>query len=250
MGIKFNISHPETSQQKVISVEDEHKVLHFYDKRMGAEVDGDALGDEYKGVIFKITGGNDKQGFPMMQGVLKTSRVRLLFSKGMPCYRERRKGMRKRKSVRGCIVGPDLAILNVMVVKKPAGLAPIEGLTDGEAITRKGPKRASKIRKFFSMEKKDDVRKYANRRDIMKRDDPEKVRYTKAPKIQRLITKRALQRKRFRKNSAIKKISANKELTKSYKEKMHEHKVAMKEKRHAEVAKKKKKTVKKTGGKK
>jgi small subunit ribosomal protein S6e len=32
---------------------------------MGQEIDGDVLGDEYKGYIFRITGGNDKQGFPM-----------------------------------------------------------------------------------------------------------------------------------------------------------------------------------------
>lgn len=38
----------------------------------------------------------------MKQGVLCNHRVRLLFKKGMSCYRERRKGMRKRKSVRGC----------------------------------------------------------------------------------------------------------------------------------------------------
>lgn len=49
-------------------------------------------------------GGNDKQGFPMKQGVLTPQRVRLLLSKGMSCYRERRDGERKRKSVRGCIV--------------------------------------------------------------------------------------------------------------------------------------------------
>ena len=33
---------------------------HFYDKRMGQEIDGEILGEEYKGYIFKITGGNDK----------------------------------------------------------------------------------------------------------------------------------------------------------------------------------------------
>lgn len=49
-------------------------------------------------------GGNDKQGFPMKQGVLTPQRVRLLLSKGQSCYRERRDGERKRKSVRGCIV--------------------------------------------------------------------------------------------------------------------------------------------------
>lgn len=34
----------------------------FYDQRMSAEVEGEKLGDEYKGYVFKITGGNDKEG--------------------------------------------------------------------------------------------------------------------------------------------------------------------------------------------
>lgn len=37
---------------------------------MGAEVEADPLGDEWKGYILRISGGNDKQGFPMKQGVL------------------------------------------------------------------------------------------------------------------------------------------------------------------------------------
>lgn len=40
----------------------------------------------------------------MKQGVLTPQRVRLLLSKGHSCYRERRDGERRRKSVRGCIV--------------------------------------------------------------------------------------------------------------------------------------------------
>ena len=32
----------------------------FFDKRMGTEVECDSLGEEFKGYIFKITGGNDK----------------------------------------------------------------------------------------------------------------------------------------------------------------------------------------------
>merc|ERR1719429_1033729 len=35
----------------------------------------------------RITGGNDKQGFPMKQGVLTNGRVRLLLNKGTTCYR-------------------------------------------------------------------------------------------------------------------------------------------------------------------
>lgn len=37
-----------------------------------------------------ITGGNDKQGFPMKQGVLCNHRVRLLLADGSSCYRARR----------------------------------------------------------------------------------------------------------------------------------------------------------------
>ena len=46
----------------------------------------------------------------MMQGVLTNTRVRLLFKKGMPNYKERRSGVRKRKSVRGCIVDSQLRL--------------------------------------------------------------------------------------------------------------------------------------------
>lgn len=52
---------------------DEHKLRIFYEKRMGAEVEADQLGDEWKGYILRVAGGNDKQGFPMKQGVLTNS---------------------------------------------------------------------------------------------------------------------------------------------------------------------------------
>lgn len=114
---------------------------------MAADVKVDGLGDEFKGYVFKITGGNDKQGFPMKQGVLEAKRVRLLLSKGHSCYRARRTGERKRKSVRGCIVGSDIAALSLVVVKQ--GEADIPGLTDKQIPKRLGPKRASNIRKMF-----------------------------------------------------------------------------------------------------
>lgn len=71
-----------------------------------------------QGYILRITGGNDKQGFPMKQGVLTNGRVRLLLSKGHSCYRSRRDGERKRKSVRGCIVDANLSALALIIVKK------------------------------------------------------------------------------------------------------------------------------------
>ena len=41
----------------------------FYDKKMGEEIDGGLLGEQYNGYVFKITGGQDMQGFAMIQGV-------------------------------------------------------------------------------------------------------------------------------------------------------------------------------------
>ena len=116
--MKINIANPATAQQKMIEVDDEKKLRAFYEKRMSEEVSGDSLGDEYKGYIFRISGGNDQQGFPMKQGVATQKRVKLLLKAGLSCYRPRRTGERKRKSVRGCIVGADLAVLNLVIVKQ------------------------------------------------------------------------------------------------------------------------------------
>jgi len=189
--MKINIAYPVTGLQKTIEIEEERQLRQFYDKRISHEIIGDDISDDFKGYVFRISGGNDKQGFPMKQGVLVNTRVRLLLDKNHSCYRTRRRGERKRKSVRGCIVGADLSVLNLVVVKK--GEVDIPGLTDGVKPRRLGPKRANKIRKLFNLEKTDDVRQFVIRRQINK--DGKKP-YTKAPKIQRLITPQRIQRKR------------------------------------------------------
>ena len=38
----------------------------FYDKRMSQEVMADALGDEFKGYVLRITGGNDVRARPLV----------------------------------------------------------------------------------------------------------------------------------------------------------------------------------------
>ncbi|NXD74090.1 RS6 protein, partial [Eolophus roseicapillus] len=162
----LNISFPATGCQKLIEVDDERKLRTFYEKRMATEVAADSLGEEWKGYVVRISGGNDKQGFPMKQGVLTHGRVRLLLSKGHSCYRPRRTGERKRKSVRGCIVDANLSVLNLVIVKK--GEKDIPGLTDTTVPRRLGPKRASKIRKLFNLSKEDDVRQYVVRKPLNK----------------------------------------------------------------------------------
>ncbi|CAK7321247.1 40S ribosomal protein S6 [Vulpes lagopus] len=111
--MKLNISFPATGCRKLIEVDDEHKLHTFYEKRMATEVAADALGEEWKGYMVQISGGNDKQGFPMKQGVFTHGCVCLLLSKGHSCYRPRRTGERKCKSVWGCIVDANLSVLNL-----------------------------------------------------------------------------------------------------------------------------------------
>lgn len=210
--MKLNVSFPATGAQKTFEVMDDHKLRHFYEKRMGAEITADHLGDEWKGYVFKIAGGNDKQGFPMKQGVLTNTRVRLLLKKGHSCYRPRRTGERKRKSVRGCIVDQNLSALALIILKK--GEKEIPGVTDTTVPRRLGPKRASHIRKLYNLTKEDDVRQFVVKRPLPEKDG--KKARVKAPKIQRLITPVVLQRKRHRLAIKKRRVESRKEAAAEY----------------------------------
>jgi len=151
------------------------------------------LGDEFKGYVFKITGGFDKQGFAMKQGVLLNHRTRLLLDGRTGNYHPRKDGCRKRKSVRGCIVGADMSTINLIIVKR--GPADLPKLTDkgSDHPSTRGPKRANHIRKVWGLKKTDDVRPYVVRRKIEGKNG--KKDHFKSPKIQRLITPAVRHRK-------------------------------------------------------
>jgi len=231
--MKLNISYPATGCQKLVDIDDDNKLRSFYDKRIAQEVEGDVLGDDFRGYIFKISGGNDKQGFPMKQGVLTAGRVRILMREGVSCYRQRKRGERKKKSVRGCIVSAELSILNLVVVKK--GDNEIPGLTDTEKPRRLGPKRASSIRKLFNLTKEDDVRKFVIRREIAKEG---KKPYTKAPKIQRLVTPQRLQHRRQRVAIKKQRFEKSRQEAETYNTLLGERLKEAKEKRAERIAKK------------
>lgn len=184
--MKLNIAYPRNGTLKQVDVADEQlRKVNLTDYRLGNDVDGKIFGDEFKGYVFRLKGGSDKDGFPMVQGVLASSRVSLLIARGANGFNtfRGRGGERRRKSVRGCILAQDIAVVNVVVVK--VGEAPIEGVTDVSQPRRLGPKRANKIRKLFNLTREDDVRRFVVRRKVEKAG--KKNRF-KAPKIQRLIT--------------------------------------------------------------
>lgn len=112
--------------------------------------------------------------------------------------------------MRGCICGPDLAVIALKIVKK--GEADIDGVTTDNKPRRLGPKRASYIRKVFALRKQDDVRKYVVRREVQKKDKT----FYKSPKIQRLITEKRLRRKQLLKKAKVDNFKKSKELRAKY----------------------------------
>ena len=188
---------------------------------MGQEVEADNLGDEFKGYVFKIAGGFDSDGFAMKQGIFSNGRIRLLLSPGSKGYRASRKGERKRRSVRGCIVGPDISMLSCVITKK--GEKEIPGLTDTVKPKRLGPKRASGIRKLFGISKAEGVnttaliKKNVIRRTFKSKKNPDAPERQKAPKIQRLVTDQRLRRKRIQKDTKVKRWKKTLAATAEYK---------------------------------
>merc|ERR1719284_1487729 len=122
--------------------------------------------------------------------------------------------------------------MNLVLVKK--GSEEVAGLTDDNRPRRLGPKRAANIRKLFNLEKKDNVRQFVVRREI------EGKKKKKAPKIQRLVTRSMLQRKRTFRNETRKRMAAGKKMKADYETRLSEYRQEQKELRAAEVAKKKK----------
>jgi len=200
--MKLNIAYPRNGTVKQFEVTDEVlRRVNLNDYRLGNDVDGGIFGEQFKGYGFRLKGGSDKDGFPMVNGVLASSRVSLLIKRGAPGFNtfRGRSGERRRKALRGCILGSDISVINVVLTK--LGEQPIEGVTDVSLPRRLGPKRASKIRKLFNLSKSDDVKKFVVRRRVVKAGKKDRF---KAPKVQRLITpkKRAARAKKVKETLA------------------------------------------------
>ena len=92
-----------------------HYASALVGKRIGEEVDGLYVG--LAGYKLEITGGSDKDGFPMRADLPGPRRKRLLVSGGVG-FHPTLPGMRRKKAVRGNTVSGDIHQLNLKIVQR------------------------------------------------------------------------------------------------------------------------------------
>ena len=86
----------------------------FTGKRIGETVQLDAIG--LTGFEAVVTGGSDKQGFPMNRSVPGIARKKILTAQAVG-FKPTRNGERKRVSVRGNTISNEIAQVNLKITK-------------------------------------------------------------------------------------------------------------------------------------
>lgn len=126
--VEFRVVVNDTKNGKSYQVQvTGHHANSLIGKKIGDEVDGIFI--SLPGYKLNITGGTDKDGFPMRKDLPGMARRKLLLSKGK-CFKPKEGGMRKKKSVRGNTINQDIVQINMKVIKE--GSKPIESLLKTE----------------------------------------------------------------------------------------------------------------------
>jgi len=112
---KVIISDPEDGISKTVELEDA-RAVPLIGKKIGEVVDGAILG--LSGYKVQITGGSDKDGFPMRPNVHGGVRRNVVLSGGVG-FNPTREGERRRKRVRGNIITDEIVQINMKIVEKP-----------------------------------------------------------------------------------------------------------------------------------
>lgn len=124
MAFKLIISQGENSHQMEVEGAESKKLIGL---KIGEEFDAATVG--LSGYTLRITGGSDKNGFPMKKDVDGPRRIKSLLSGGVG-FKPQRKGQRRRKTVRGNTISDDIVQINTIVVKK--GTKSIEDLLQSD----------------------------------------------------------------------------------------------------------------------
>jgi len=114
---KVIVSDPETGTSSIVELE-EARAAPLIGKRIGEIIEGSIV--NLPGHKAQITGGSDKDGFPMRPSVHGGVRRRVVLSMGVG-YRPQNEGMRRRKTIRGNVITDEIVQVNMKIVEKPKG---------------------------------------------------------------------------------------------------------------------------------
>ena len=169
------ISDPKTS--KAYSYKSDKPV--YAGKKLGDQVDLSLIG--LSGYTGQITGGSDKNGFPMNPSLPGTTRKKIFVGQGVG-FKAKRKGIRVRKTVRGRMVGEDIHQLNIKVVKE--GGKPLAEIFKKEekAEEKAGEKAEEKKEEKPKEEKKEEVKKEEKPKEEKKEEKPKEEKKEEKPK--------------------------------------------------------------------
>jgi len=127
-GPRMVVSDPQSGKATTIQLTPQQFGL-LVGKKIGDIIDGSAFG--FKDASLKLTGGSDRDGFPMRPDISGPRKVQVLLSGGVgfhpkrkpPSKRKKRrnkrpvKGVRKRVTVRGNMISESIAQINAVIVR-------------------------------------------------------------------------------------------------------------------------------------
>ena len=112
---KIIVSDPETGKSQSVEVE-ETQAVPLIGRKLGEVIDGAAI--KLSGYKLKITGGSDKDGFPMRPNIHGGVRVGAILSEGVG-FHSTNKGERKRKTLRGNVITDAIVQINMKILEQP-----------------------------------------------------------------------------------------------------------------------------------
>jgi small subunit ribosomal protein S6e len=112
---KVIVSDPEAGTSKVVELE-ETRAAPFLGRRLGETLDGSAV--DLPAHTVQILGGSDKDGVPMRGNVHGGIRRRVVLSGGAG-FSPKKKGERRRKTVRGNVITDEIVQINMKIVERP-----------------------------------------------------------------------------------------------------------------------------------
>jgi small subunit ribosomal protein S6e len=125
MSFRICISDPKS--RKTYQVEKE--AISLIGVKIGQQFDGGMIGLD--GFTMKLTGGSDKEGFPMRPEMDGTHRKKLLLTGGSG-FNPKKKGLRRRKFVRGNQVSEEIMQVNCKAVSGEGDIEMMLGLKKEE----------------------------------------------------------------------------------------------------------------------